>query len=171
MIPLIDCSTRDAAAYYQGVVVIHNNTPCLFMSIGSDRVVQLFTITPDQKQVHLQAPYSELSLHVFPAFYTEQGDWVGLNVRRSTKRGMEYAPSLLPDLQKILLGEPANSGGRLAWNFFIKQSQGVRIIHHNGFPVGFIQGAEWCVCSSDVAERLEKVLESLGVEDVRVRLV
>jgi hypothetical protein len=170
MIPLISCSVRDASAYYQGTVVIHENCPAVFMSIAQDLSVTIHKYNGTDFSTTI-VPYNELFTHIFPAFYTTRGAYIGLNVRRSTKRGMEYDPSELPDLYKILRGESPRTTRRYSWSVFVSDHRGVKIVYMNGFPVGVIQGEIWYVRSSDVADRLVKLFDSIGEQDVSIRVV
>jgi hypothetical protein len=174
MIPLIQCSIRDSNNYYAGVVVVHPRNgvlvPLIFRERTSDNTVLCVEhTTTDGRRV--QVPYGELKLHIFPAMYTSTGEWVGLNVRRSTRRGCEYSLSTLPCLQKYLNGESLRDGGRLSASFFVKTFRGISMLHHNGAAVGFREQDTFFVTAPEIRERLQKVLEQEGITDVSVQLV
>jgi hypothetical protein len=174
MIPLIQCSIRDSNNYYSGVVVVHLRdgvlVPLIFRERTNDNNVLCIEYSrTDGRRVTV--PYGELKLHIFPAMYTVQGEWVGLNVRRSTRRGCEYSLSMLPCLQKYLNNQSMREGGRLSPSFFVKTYRGVSILHHNGAPVGFKEQDTFFVTAPEIRERLQKVLEQEGITDVSVQLV
>ena len=174
MIPLIQCSVRDSNNYYSNVVVVHPRdgvlVPVIFRERTGDNTVLCVEHNSTEGR-RVQIPYGELKLHIFPAMYTRNGEWVGLNVRRSTRRGCEYSLNTLPCLKKILNGQSLREGGRLSASFFVKTHRGVSILHHNGAAVGFREQDTFFVTAREIRERLLEVLEQEGMQDVSVQLV
>lgn len=174
MIPLIQCSIRDSNNYYSGVVVVHPRDGALVPMIFRERTGDNNVLCVEHgggEGRRVTVPYGELKLHIFPAMYTRNGEWVGLNVRRSTRRGCEYQINTLPCLKRVLNGESLHDGARLSASFFVKMFRGVNILHHNGAAVGFKEQDTFFVSAPEIRERLLKVLEQEGIQDVSVQLV
>lgn len=168
MIPLIpDISNSDAERYYSGTVVFMREkdetlSAYIFQAKeGNTAHVQ------DRSGSTLRKDYSRLLRMILPPFYTERGEYVGLNVQRSTRRGHSYSNRLLPDLLSLAeTGDVQPIGNRLNRDFFIKEFRGINTLEYRGLPVGVFNAEKTILWVQDeqIKERFLKYVRSTNDE-------
>lgn len=165
MVPLIDCSESDAERYYRGVVVYHGDKAYIFSGRRGDTAVLV-----TKNGVGKTVPYKEVLLCLVDPFYTKRGDWLGLQVRRDSRRGLTLSQDLLPEVETLVQtgNLPPSEHGRLNKDFFLGTYKGVTVLRYRGSVVGFMnKERDLYVQDTFIQERLTK-LGLANVKSIRV---
>lgn len=160
-------SNSDAERYYRGTfVMVRTNdklVPYIFLTKdGNTATLQV------NREKTVQARYSDVLRCNIEPFYDKRGSFIGMNVQRSTRRGLEVSPSLFPDLMDMVTnGDVSADGNRLNKDFFIREGEYLPILEYQTYAVGFLRQGVWYVQDSSIKDRLLK----LGVKDESVSVL
>lgn len=160
-------SNSDAERYYRGTFVMlqTNNKLVPYVFLGKDGNTATLQVNREKT---VQARYSDILRCNIEPFYDKRGNFIGMNVQRSTRRGLEVPPSLFPDLMDMVTnGDVSADGNRLNKDFFIREGEYLPILEYQTYAVGFLRQGVWYVQDSSIKDRLLK----LGVKDESVSVL
>lgn len=165
LVPLIPgISNSDAERYYRGTFVLLQNgdklTPYIF--VQKDGNTAHLSVNSER---YVPVPYSSVLRCNIPPFYDKQGNFIGIQVQRSTRRGLEVSHKMFPDLiDMVTTGDVKRTENRINKDFYITQGDYLKVLNYQTRPVGFLRGDVWYVQDQGVKDRLLK----LGFEDESV---
>ena len=160
-------SNSDAERYYRGTfVLLQTNSKLVpYVFLGKDGNTASLQVNREKT---VQARYSDVLRCNIEPFYDKRGNFIGMNVQRNTRRGLEVSPSLFPDLMDMVNnGDVSADGNRLNKDFFIHEGEYLPILEYQTYAVGFLRQGVWYVQDSSIKDRLLK----LGVKDESVSVL
>lgn len=168
LVPLIPgISSSDAERYYRGtfVLVQLNDKLSPFIFLRKEGSTAELQVNGDRTTA---VPYSSVLRCNIPPFYDKRGNFIGIHVQRSTRRGLEVPYSLFPDLlSMVTTGDVQRTDNRLSKDFFIRTGEYLPVLEYQTQTVGFLRAGVWYVQDDSIKDRLLK----LGVEDELVSVI
>lgn len=160
-------SNSDAERYYRGTfVLVQTNTKYVpYIFLAKDGNTATLQVNRDKT---VQVRYSDVLRCNIEPFYDQRGNFIGMNVHRSTRRGLEVPVSLFPDIMDMITtGDVPQSGNRMNKDFFIREGEYLPVLEYQTKAVGFLRQGVWYVQDSSIKDRLLK----LGVKDESVSVL
>lgn len=168
LVPLIQgISNLDAERYYRGTfVLLQTNSKLVpYIFLGKDGNTASLQVNREKT---IQARYSDVLRCNIEPFYDKRGMFVGINVQRNTRRGLEASPSMFSDLMDMVTnGDVTADGPRLNKDFFIREGEYLPVLEYQTHAVGFLREGVLHVQDSSIKDRLLK----LGVKDELVSVL